>query len=92
MELKKHIIEYNEKKAMHTFFFESDEGKLFYEILKDMQSERLDVAQSAYLTMIQPNEQIIANVHQAGGIKAVIDFIDSIHNEVEAKKKEEEKK
>lgn len=91
MELNEPIT-YEQKKAMHSFFFESEQGELFRQILKDMQAERLDVAQTAYLKFQMPNEQISANANQAGGIKAVIDFIDSIHSEVENKRKEEEKK
>lgn len=85
MELKK--LSYEEKKAMHSFFFESEEGKLFRNELEDMKTHCLD--QAMYTVQ---NEAVAANVHQAGGIKAVLDFIDSMHNEVESKKKEEEKK
>lgn len=91
MELNEPVT-YEDKKAMHSFFFESEQGELFRQILKDMQTERLEVAQTAYLHIANPNEQIVANVNQATGIKAVLDFIDSIHNEVENKRKEEEKK
>ena len=82
---------YTDKKGMYTFFFESEEGKLFRQLLKDMQEERLDLAQTAYLKLQMPNEQISANVNQAGGIKAVIDFIDSIEAEVKEHKKGEQK-
>lgn len=85
-------LSYEDKKAMHTFFFESEEGELFRKLAEDMRQERLSVAQTAYLHVAQPNEQIAANVNQATGIKAVLDFIDSIHNEVEAKKKGEDQK
>ena len=81
-------ITLDDKKRLHSFFFESEEGELFRKLLKDMQEERLDIAQSAYLKLQMPNEQISANVNQAGVIKAVIDFIDSIDNEVKNKKKE----
>ena len=84
-------ISYEDKKRLHSFFFESEEGELFRKLLKDMQEERLDVAQTAYLNLQLPNEQIVANVNQAGGIKAVIDFIDSINIEVKEKKKQSEK-
>lgn len=80
-------LSYEDKKAMHTFFFESEEGKLFRETLEDMKEHCFDLA----IKTIQ-NEAVAANVHQAGGIKAVLDFIDSIHNEVEAKKKGEDQK
>jgi hypothetical protein len=76
---------------MYTFFFESEEGELFRQLLKDMQEERFDLAQTAYLKLQMPNEQIAANVNQAGGIKAVIDFIDSIEAEVKEHKKGEQK-
>ena len=79
-------LKYEEKRAMYTFFFESEEGKLFVKTLKDMQTHCLD--QAMYTVQ---NEIVAANVHQAGGIKAVIDFIDTIHNEVEAHKKGEQK-
>lgn len=84
-------ITLDDKKRLYAFFFESEEGELFRKLLKDMQEERLDVAQSAYRHVTQPNEQISANVNQAGGIKAVIDFIDSINNEVKENKKQSEK-
>lgn len=80
-------LSYEDKKAMHTFFFESEEGKLFRETLEYMKEHCFDLA----VKTIQ-NEAVAANVHQAGGIKAVLDFIDSIHNEVEAKKKGEDQK
>lgn len=84
-------ITLDDKKRLYAFFFESEEGELFRKILRDMQEERLDIAQSAYLKLQMPNEQISANVNQAGGIKAVIDFIDSINNEVKENKKQSEK-
>ena len=83
-------ISYTDKKGMHTFFFESDEGELFRKLLKDMQEERLNIAQTAYLKLQMPNEQVAANVNQAGGIKAVLDFIDSIDAEVKEHKKGEQ--
>lgn len=79
-------LRYEEKRAMHTFFFESEEGKLFRKELENMKAHCLDQA----MYTIQ-NEVVAANVHQAGGIKAVIDFIDTIHNEVETHKKGEQK-
>lgn len=87
----KEPLSYTDKKGMYTFFFESEEGELFRQLLKDMQEERLNLAQSAYLKLQMPNEQIVANVNQAGGIKAVIDFIDSIEVEVKEHKKGEQK-
>ena len=84
-------ITLDDKKRLYAFFFESEEGELFRKILRDMQEERLDIAQSAYLKLQMPNEQIAANVNQAGGIKAVIDFIDSINIEVKENKKQSEK-
>ena len=84
-------ITLDDKKRLYAFFFESEEGELFRKILRDMQEERLDIAQSAYLKFQMPNEQISANVNQAGGIKAVIDFIDSINIEVKENKKQSEK-
>ena len=80
-------LSYEKKKAMHTFFFESEEGKLFRQQLEDMKTHCLDQA-----IRVANNELVAANVHQAGGIKSVIDFIDSIHNEVEAHKKGEDQK
>lgn len=77
-------LSYEDKKAMHTFFFESEEGKLFRETLEDMKEHCFDLA----VKTIQ-NEAVAANVHQAGGIKAVIDFIDSIELEVKEKRKGE---
>lgn len=85
-------ISYEDKKRMHSFFFESEEGQLFRKIVKDMQEDRLNVAQTAYLKLQMPNEQIVAAVNQASGIKEIIDFIDSIEAEVKAHKKQEEQK
>ena len=84
-------ITLDDKKRLYAFFFESEEGELFRKLLKDMQEERLNIAQSAYLKLQMPNEQIAVNVNQAGGIKAVIDFIDSINIEVKENKKQSEK-
>jgi len=85
-------LRYEDKKRLHPFFFETEEGELFRQLLKDMQEERLNIAQTAYLKLQMPNEQIVANVNQAGGIKAVIDFIDSIDAEVKERKKGEDQK
>lgn len=82
-------LSYEDKKRMYSFFFESEEGELFRKLAEDMRQERLSVAQTAYLHVAQPNEQIAANVNQATGIKAVIDFIDSIELEVKEKRKGE---
>ena len=85
-------ISYEDKKRMYTFFFDSDEGELFRKIIKDMQEDRLTVAQTAYLKLQMPNEQIAAAVNQASGIKEIIDFIDSIDAEVKAHKEGENQK
>ena len=85
-------ISYEDKKRMYTFFFDSEEGELFRKIIKDMQEDRLNVAQTAYLKLQMPNEQIAAAVNQASGIKEIIDFIDSIDAEVKAHKEGENQK
>ena len=85
-------ISYEDKKRMYTFFFESEEGELFRKIVKDMHEDRLTVAQTAYLKLQMPNEQIVAAVNQASGIKEIIDFIDSIDAEVKAHKEGENQK
>lgn len=84
-------LSYEDKKKMYSFFFESEEGELFRKLVEDMRQERLSVAQNAYLKLPQPNEQIAANVNQATGIQAIIDFIDSIEREVKEKRKGEQK-
>lgn len=85
-------ISYDDKRSMYAFFFESDEGELFRKILKDMHSSELDTAQSVYLKLQCPNEQIAGAVNRAAGVKEIIDFIDSINAEVKAHKNKEEQK
>lgn len=85
-------LKFEDKKGMYTFFFESDDGELFRKLIKDMHSAELDVAQSAYLKLQCPNEQVVGAVNRAAGIKAIIDFIDSIEAEVKEHKKKEEQK
>ena len=84
MELK---LTYEDKKRLHSFFFESEDGKLFRQLLEDMRSEALETAESVYLKLQCPNEQIAANVGRASGIKSVIDFINSTDAEVKEHKK-----
>lgn len=91
MELNEPIT-YEDKKRWHSFFFESEDGELFRKLLKDMQTERLNYAQDMCMKLQNPNEQIAANVNQAGGIKLVIDFLDSIDAEVKEHKKKEGQK
>ena len=80
---KKHLV------AM----FKSEDGKLFMKLLRDMHTAHLDLAQGMYLKVVNPNEQVIAQVNQAAGIKEVIGFIEATEQEVkEAKKEEEEAK
>lgn len=83
-------LSYEDKKKMYSFFFESEGGELFLKLIKDMRLEALETAESVYLKLQCPNEQIAANVGRASGIKSVIDFIDSINVEVKAHKKKGE--
>ena len=85
-------LKYEDKKGMYTFFFESEDGKLFRKLIDDMHSAELDIAQSAYLKLVSPNEQIVGAVSRAAGIKEVIDFINSIEAETKAHKKGEDQK
>lgn len=77
-----------EDKLHINLWFESDEGKKFLETLKDMHQGHLDLAQGMYLKLADPNEQIVAQVNQATGVKEILDFIEIISVEVKEKKKE----
>ena len=79
-----------EDKKRLVSMFDTEEGKLFIKLLKDMQEAHLDLAQGLYLKVITPNEQVCANVNQAAGIKEVIGFIEATQSEVKEVKKEEE--
>ena len=79
-----------EDKKRLVFMFQSEEGKLFIKLLKDMHEAHLDLAQGIYMKLPTPNEQICANVHQASGIKEVLGFIEATEQEVKEVKKEEE--
>jgi hypothetical protein len=91
MELNEPLT-YEDKKRMYSFFFESEEGELFIKSVKDMHSSELNTAQSAYLKLQCPNEQIVCATQRAAGIKSVLDFIDCIEAEVKEKKKGEDQK
>lgn len=83
-------ITYEDKRKLYTILFESEAGELFRKIVADMRSEALETAESVYLKLQNPNEQIVASVNRAAGIKSVIDFIDSIEAEVKEHKKGEQ--
>lgn len=83
-------ITYEDKRKLYTILFESEAGGLLRKIVADMRSEALETAESVYLKLQNPNEQIVANVNRAAGIKSVIDFIDSIEAEVKEHKKGEQ--
>ena len=83
-------ITYEDKRKLYTILFESEAGELLRKIVADMRSEALETAESVYLKLQNPNEQILANVNRAAGIKSVIDFIDSIEAEVKEHKKGEQ--
>lgn len=85
-------ITYEDKRKLYTILFESEAGELLRKIVADMRSEALETAESVYLKLQNPNpnEQIVANVNRAAGIKSVIDFIDSIEAEVKEHKKGEQ--
>ena len=70
----------------------SEDGKLFVKTIRDMYENHLDLAQSMYLKVVNPNEQISVQVNQAVGIKEVLDFIDSLDREIKEAKKEADKK
>lgn len=82
-------LEYNDKLHIDEFF-KSDGGKKFISALKDTYEAHLNLAQTMYTKIINPNEQISVQVNQATGVKEVIDFIEAISIEVKEKKKEEE--
>ena len=77
-----------EDKLHINLWFESDDGKKFLEIIKDMHSNHLELSQTMYLKLTDPNEQIAAQVNQATGIKEILDFIEAVSLEVKEKKKE----
>lgn len=77
-----------EDKLHINLWFESEEGKKFLEAIKEIHSSHLDVAQTMYLKLANPNEQISAQVNQAAGIKEILDYIDTISLEVKERKKE----
>lgn len=77
-----------EDKLHINLWFESEEGKKFLEAIKEIHSNHLDVAQTMYLKLANPNEQISAQVNQAAGIKEILDYIDTISLEVKERKKE----
>lgn len=81
-----------EDKKRLVAMFKTEEGELFFKLLKDMHEAHLGLAQTIYLKLTDPSEQICANVHQATGIKEVIDFIEATKAEVNEAKKEEEAK
>ena len=83
-------ITYEDKRKLYTILFESEAGELLRKIVADMRSEALETAESVYLKLQNPNEQIVASVNRAAGIKSVIDFIDSIEAEVKEHKKGEQ--
>lgn len=86
------ILRHEDKKQMDSFF-SSDVGKLFIKTLEDMHENHINLAKNMYLKVVNPNEQIAAQVNQATGVEEVLDFIQASMNEVrEVKKKEEEKK
>lgn len=90
-------MEYNEplelvdKKHINSWLT-SEDGKLFVKTIRDMYENHLDLAQSMYLKVVNPNEQISVQVNQAVGIKEVLDFIDSLDREIKEAKKEADKK
>lgn len=77
-----------EDKLHINLWFESEEGQKFLSALKDMHQNHLDLAQTMYLKVVNPNEQIAAQVNQATGVKEVLDFVDAISMEVKERKKE----
>lgn len=77
-----------EDKLHINLWFESEEGKKFLEAIKEMHSNHLELAQTMYLKVASPNEQISVQVNQATGIKEILDFIETISLEVKEKKKE----
>ena len=77
-----------EDKLHIDLWFESEEGKKFLEAIKEIHSNHLDVAQTMYLNVANPNEQISAHVNQAAGIKEILDYINTISLEVKERKKE----
>lgn len=83
-------ITLEDKKRLNAML-KTEEGELFIKLLKDMHEAHLDLAQGMYLKVVNPSEQVVAQVNQAAGVKEVLDFIEATKAEVEEAKKEEEK-
>ena len=79
-----------EDKKRLVAMLKTEEGELFIKLLKDMHEAHLDLAQGMYLKVVNPSEQVVAQVNQAAGVKEVLDFIEATKAEVEEAKKEEE--
>lgn len=82
-------ITLEDKKRLNAML-KTEEGELFIKLLKDMHEAHLDLAQGMYLKVVNPSEQVVAQVNQAAGVKEVLDFIEATKAEVEESKKEEE--
>lgn len=81
-----------EDKLHINLWLESEDGKKFLKTLKDMHENHISLAQSMYLKVVNPNEQIAAQINQATGVKEILDFIGAISIEVKERKKEAKEK
>lgn len=81
-----------ESKKRINSWLTSNDGKMFMAAIRDMHDEHINTAQIVFTKLVSPSEQIVAQIHQATGIKEVIDFAEGISREVEANRKEEELK
>lgn len=82
------ILSVNDKKKLNALFC-SEDGEMFIKTIREMYENHLSLAQTMYLKLENPNEQIAVQVNQATGIKEILDFVDTVKREVKERKRKE---
>lgn len=82
------ILSVHDKKQLNALFV-SEEGEMFIKTIREMYENHLSLAQTMYLKLENPNEQIAVQVNQATGIKEILDFVDTVKREVKERKEAE---
>lgn len=82
------ILSVHDKKQLNALFC-SEDGEMFIKTIREMYENHLSLAQTMYLKLEKPNEQIAVQVNQATGIKEILDFVDTVKREVKERKEAE---
>lgn len=85
-------LSFKTKQEIYNWLTTDKAGKIFLDEIKGAIQAHTLTAQLATNKYEQPNQQIAAHTNRAAGLQEIVDFVESIGQEIKEKRKEEQEK